>query len=172
MGVKESEIEAAFVRTLNGLIANRNEIIATVGDAVNEAMLETNEGVDRSDEVKAVDAQIELLQARILELTNKRGRREIDAEQYNADSREVMAKLDALFAERELIAEQKSTATLSKAYQEIIAEFLRKAQAAAEFDKDIFARLVDTIRIKSRDDITFILKDGTEVKADTVDMAA
>ena len=69
----------------------------------------------------------------------------------------------------ELIDAQKSTATLSKAYQDIVAEFLRKARAQAEFDKDIFARLVDTIRIKSRDDITFILKDGTEVKADTAD---
>ncbi|MCL2798042.1 MAG: hypothetical protein FWD58_08335, partial [Firmicutes bacterium] len=127
---------------------------------------------DRSDEIREIDAQIEALQARILELNKQHGRREIDAERYNSDSREVMAKLDGLFIERERIAEQKSTATLSKAYQEIIAEFLRKAQAAAEFDKDIFARLVDTIRIKSRDDITFILKDGTEVKADTVDIAA
>jgi hypothetical protein len=78
-----------------------------------------------------------------------------------------MDKLNALFAERELIAEQKSTATLSRAYQDIIAEFLKKATEQAEFDKDIFARLVDTVRIKNREDITFILKDGTEVKADT-----
>lgn len=84
-----------------------------------------------------------------------------------------MEKLDALFAERELIAEQKSTATLSKAYQEIIAEFLCKAKAQDEFDKDIFARLVGTVLIKSRDNIVFVLKDGTEVKADTTaDIAA
>ena len=130
-------------------------------------MAEVGEDVDRSDEVKAIDAQIEALQARILELSKQRGRREIDAERYTTDSREAMARLDALFIEREQIAEQKSTATLSKAYQDIVAEFLRKARAQAEFDKDIFARLVDTIRIKSRDDITFILKDGTEVKAET-----
>ena len=48
-----------------------------------------------------------------------------------------------------------------------------KAAAQAEFDKDIFARLVDTVVIKSREDITFILKDGTEVKAETAaDIAA
>ena len=45
--------------------------------------------------------------------------------------------------------------------------------AYKKFDKDIFARLVDTIRIKSRDHIVFILKDGTEVKAETAaDIAA
>ena len=166
LSINENDLEAAFVRTLNGLITNRDEIIRTVDDAVNEALLEANEDANRSDEINAIDAQIEALQARILELNKQRGRREIDAERYNSDSREVMAKLDALFAEREQIAEQKSTATLSKAYQDIVAEFLRKARAQAEFDKDTFARLVDTIRIKSRDNILFILKDGTEVKAD------
>ncbi|MGI6213603.1 MAG: hypothetical protein ACOYIQ_03495 [Christensenellales bacterium] len=32
-------------------------------------------------------------------------------------------------------------------------------------DRDIFARLVDKIIVKSRDNIIFVLKDGTEVKA-------
>ena len=63
-------------------------------------------------------------------------------------------------------------ATLSRAYKDIVAEFLRKAQTQAEFDKDIFARLVDTIRIKNRDHIIFVLKDGTEVKADIATAAA
>jgi len=50
---------------------------------------------------------------------------------------------------------------------------LSKAKAQAEFDRDIFARFVDTAIIKSRDNIVFVLKDGTEVKADTAaDMAA
>ena len=116
--------------------------------------------------MREVDGQIEVLQARILELNKQRGRREIDAERYNTESREVMAKLDALFVDRDLIATQRSTATLSKAFQAVVADFLSKAGAQAEFDKDIFMRLVDTVRIKSRDHLTFILKDGTEVKAD------
>ena len=76
-----------------------------------------------------------------------------------------MTKLDALFVERDLIAEQRNTATLSKAFQEVIADFLSKAGAQAEFDRDIFVRLVDKIVIKSREDIIFLLKDGTEVRA-------
>jgi len=75
-----------------------------------------------------------------------------------------MAKLDTLFIERDAITEQRSTATLSKALKEVVADFLSKAGEQAEFDKDIFTRLVDKIIIKSRDNIIFVLKDGTELK--------
>lgn len=77
-----------------------------------------------------------------------------------------MAKLDALFIERDAITEQRSTATLSKAFKEVVADFLSKAGEQAEFDKNIFTRLVDKIIIKSRDNIIFVLKDGSEIKAD------
>ncbi len=121
---------------------------------------------NRKKAEREIDGQIETLQARILELNKQRGRREIDAERYNTESREVMAKLDALFIERDGIAEQRSTVTLSKAFQEVVAEFLRSAGAQAEFDKDIFARLVDSVVVKSRDNIIFVLKDRSEVRAD------
>ena len=172
MPIKETQLEAVFVRTLNVIVKNRDEIMRTVGEAVNEALTEAGESMNNSDELREVDGQIEVLQARILELNKQRGRREIDAERYNADSREVMEKLDALFAERDRIAEQRNTATLSKAFQAVVADFLSKAGAQAEFDRDIFARLVDTVRIKSRDNIIFVLKDGTQVKAVAEDIAA
>ena len=169
--IKDTSKEDAFVRTLNGIVKNRESIMQVVGDCVNEALAEVDELMDDS-EVIAIDAQIDKLQTRIMELTKQRGKREIDAEQYNTESREVMEKLNALFAEREAVAEARNTATLSKAFQAVVADFLSKAGAQAEFDRDIFARLVDTVRIKSHDKIIFILKDGTEVKATTAAVAA
>ena len=132
-------------------------------------MLETGEDVDRTDEVKAIDAEIETLQGRILELNKQRARREIDAEKYNTDSREVMVKLDSLFEKRETIEAEKSTATLSKQYQAIVADYLSRAASPAVFDEDVFTRLVDKVIVKDRDDITFILKDGMEVRAETAE---
>lgn len=158
--VKESVLETAFVRTLNGIIQNRDEIIETVETAVNEALVEAGEELDRNDELYEIDGQIEALQARILELNKQRGKREIDTEIYNIESRDIMEKLDALFIERDSITEQRSAATLSQAFQEVVADFLSKAGVQAEFDKDIFTRLVDKIIIKSRDNIIFVLKDG------------
>jgi hypothetical protein len=42
----------------------------------------------------------------------------------------------------------------------------KKVAAQATFDEDVFARLVDKVIVTDRDNITFLLKDGTEVKAD------
>jgi len=170
--IKEKYLEAVFVRALNGLITNRDEIIQTVGDAVLDAAQEAGESGNADDEIRALDAEIEALQARILELNKQRSRREIDAERYNNDSRGIMTKLDALFAERDKFSEQNGTAILSKAFSEMIAGFIATAKAQTEFDKDVFTRLVAAVRIKSRDDIIFELRDGTEAKADTDNITA
>ena len=50
----------------------------------------------------------------------------------------------------------------------MVTDFLNETGAQTEFDRDVFTRLVDTVFIKKRDDIIFILKDGTEVAAVTV----
>lgn len=90
--IKERQLEQAFIRALNGIIQDRNEIMAVVGKSVNEALSEAGEDIDRSDELRELDGQIEVLQARILELNKQRGKREIDAERYNTESREVLGE--------------------------------------------------------------------------------
>ena len=93
------------------------------------------------------------------------GKREIDAEQYNTQSREIMEQLDELFKQRdELIAEQSDSA-LSKSQYKILTDFLKNEQKQTEFEKDVFTKLIEKIIVNSREDITFIFKDGTEVKA-------
>ena len=148
---------------LNGLVFDRTKVMDIVGIAVNDAVAEIGDKTfDRTGEMQELENQIDSLQARILELNKLRARREIDAEQYNTESREVMARIDALFAERDRVAEERNTATLSKAFQAVVADFLSKADSTAEFDRDIFATLVDKIIVKQREHITFILKDGSE----------
>lgn len=101
----------------------------------------------------------------MFELNKQRGKREIDAEQYNTQSREIMEQLDELFKQRdELIAEQ-SDGALSKSQYKILTDFLKNEQKQTEFEKDVFTKLIEKIIVNSREDITFIFKDGTEVKA-------
>jgi hypothetical protein len=167
MPVREKVIEEEFVKALNGLVKNRDEVVKVVGESVNYALAETGEDIDKSDELREIDDTIETLQAQILEINKQRIRREIDQEQYNNGSRKVMAKLDTLFIERDKILSEQKTATLSKAFQAVVAEFINRAGEQAEFDKDIFTRLVDKICIKGREKIVFVMKDGTEVKNST-----
>jgi DNA invertase Pin-like site-specific DNA recombinase len=169
---KEKYLEDVFVKTLNGLVFNRKAVLNAVSDAVDEAMLESGEGADWSKDLNAVDSEIEKLQDKILELNKRRGRREIDAESYNSESLKVMARLDALFAEKDKLSEQRSASTLNKKYGDIVASLLGCTEEQATFDKEIFAKLVDTIIVKSREHIVFLLKDGTEVRAIAEDATA
>ena len=63
--IRENVLEAAFVRTLNDIIQNHDRIIEVVGTAVNEALAEAGEELDRNDEVVRGRRRIETLQARI-----------------------------------------------------------------------------------------------------------
>ena len=40
------------------------------------------------------------------------------------------------------------------------------APERTEFDKDAFSKMIEAVRVYSREEIIFIFKDGTEVKAD------
>ena len=161
--LKEELLEELFVNTLNRLLLNRDKVLKKVEASVKEAMLEV--GTDNKQQIEKVDLMIEKLQADMLELNKRRGKREVDAEQYNTESREIMEQLDELFKQRdELIAEQ-SDGALSKSQYKMLTDFLKNEQKQTEFDKDVFTKLIEKIIVNSREDITFIFKDGTEVKA-------
>ena len=130
--------------------------------SVKEAMLEV--GTDNKQQIEKVYLMIEKLQADMLELNKRRVKREVDAEQYNTESREIMEQLDELFKQRdELIAEQ-SDGALSKSQYKMLTDFLKNEQKQTEFDKDVFTKLVDKVIVHSREEITFVFKDGTEIK--------
>ena len=163
--LKEELLEELFVNTLNRLLLNRDKVLKKVEASVKEAMLEV--GTDNKQQIEKVDLMIEKLQADMLELNKRRGKREIEAEQYNTESREIMEQLDEMFKQRdELIAEQ-SDGALSKSQYRMLTDFLKNEQKQTEFDKDVFTKLIEKIIVNSREDITFVFKEGTEVKADS-----
>lgn len=167
LSIKEEMLEQIFIRMFNDLLADRSRALQAVEDSVVEAMLEAGDGTGTAEEIAAVDAEIERLQARMIELSKQRTRREIDGEVYNQRTQEVKEQLDALFDKRDDLAEAQSTGALSVARRKMISELLANEQKAEDFDKDAFAKLIEVVRVYSRDEIIFIFKDGTEVKADT-----
>lgn len=166
LAIKEETLEQVFVKTFNGLLTDRNNALKAVEESIAEAMFESGDGTGTADEIAAVDSNIERLQAQMIDLNKQRTRREIDTDEYNTESRKVMEALDALFAERDDLEEAQSTGALSVARRKMISDLLQSEQAQTEFDRDVFSKLIEVVRVYNRDDITFIFKDGTEVKAD------
>jgi len=164
--IKESELEDLFVKTLSAVLTDRDAIADAVSIAVSEAIAEAGEaGQDLSGEIHSVGAEIEKLQAQILELSKQRARRELDAEQYNIKNAEVINRLDALFEKRDELTGQQNIAILNTTRQKMLDDVLENITRQTTFDKDIFTQLIAAVRIKSRTDIIFEFKDGSEVKA-------
>ena len=46
----------------------------------------------------------------------------------------------------------------------MLTDFLKNEQKQTEFDKDVFTKLIEKIIVNSREDITFVFKEGTEIK--------
>jgi len=158
-------LKELFVNTLNKLLEDRDKVLKKVEASVKEAMLEV--GTDNKQQIEKADQMIERLQTDMLELNKRRGKREIEAEQYNTKSREIMEQLDEMFKQRdELIAEQ-SDGALSKSQYRMLTDFLKNEQKQTEFDKDVFTKLIEKVIVNSKKDITFVFKEGTEVKADS-----
>jgi DNA invertase Pin-like site-specific DNA recombinase len=167
LSVKEDYLESLFVATLNGLIADRDRILQIVEKSVSEAILETADGTSTAQDIVAVDADIERLQSKMLELSKQRTRRELNTEEYNAKSSEVMGRLDALFTKRDGLVSAQSEGALSESRRGMIAELLGNMREQNGFDRDVFCQLIEAVRVKSREDILFIFKNGTAIKADT-----
>lgn len=166
LSIREEVLEQAFIRTFNALLSDRNNALRAVEDSVAEAMFEAGDGTGTAEEIATVDAEIERLQAQMIDLNRQRARREIDNDIYNERTQKVKEQLDGLFEKRDDLAEAQSTGALSTARRKMISDLLESERAQTEFDKDVFSKLIEAVRIYSRDDITFIFKNGTEVKAD------
>jgi DNA invertase Pin-like site-specific DNA recombinase len=171
--IRESYLEQVFVRTLNGLIKSRESIISVVESVVGDILLDNTEIEDESGKrLSAVEAEIACQRGLFAELQKKRTRREIEAAAYNDESCVIQNRLEELFAQHDALLDERGAAQLDKAVQEMFADFFSEATEQKAFDKEVFMRLVKAVKILSKDDIIFKLRDGIEIKGDTADSIA
>lgn len=163
--IKEEHLESIFVKTINKLISNREEILSAVKSSVKEAIVELDYKQDDDNLIK-IDKEIELLQNEIYNLSVKRRTKAIDAEMYNSESQKAISRIDELFAQRDKLVELNTAVSLAKVKGEIVEKFLTEQTQLQKFDRDVFEKLVEKVIIKGKDNIMFEFKDGTSLKAE------
>ena len=144
--------------------------------SISDALLETGGAAvedENSRQLAEVEEQISYQRNLFGELQTKRTRREIEAIAYNDEACVIQSRLEELFAKFDVLMDERGAAQLNNAMQEMFADFFSAAKEQAIFDKDVFTRLVKGVKILSKDNIIFELRDGTEIKGDTAtDIAA
>lgn len=156
-GISEESIQRSFVKCLNDLIGNYQDIKSVLEMSVGSVILDYP-----TDKVNELEQKIDLCQSQILELHKKKTKGLIDDNEYGKQASRLANIIDEVKKEKDSLEDNYSKSTiLSKRVEEIL-KTLDVLEPTEEFDEEIFRRLIDSMVINDRTKITFKFKVGIE----------
>lgn len=157
--IKETALEQAFIRALNRLIINKEEILDRLQTATASEISDSC-----ATEIVDIDTAIETLQDEMMELLTKKSRGELTEKEYEQASQGIGIKIDQqLMKKEELLAEQGKVQLASYRIEEI-GKLLQTGQILNEFDRVIFKSLVKKMKVISNKEIEIEFECGIKVK--------
>lgn len=154
--IKEEDLKASFVRVMNKLIENQDELIETVRGNIQSVIDQRicDNGIEK------MDAQLRGYQNQITKLI---------AESVNdstgkvfAESQRVMAEMGKLKAEKDAIIQERAQSGLANIKVIDLEEYLTKDRVFNEFNDIAFRKLVEKVVIKDNQ-ATFIFNDMIKI---------
>lgn len=162
--LKEESFKDAFVEVFNGLIKRRDEIEENYKLCL-DALTDTSEYERQLEDLNNGCAEVQQLIHSLLITNGKQSDEECITEKY----KEYEARLDT-FAKLKQELDMKIAACSAKRTQ--VKGFLRELkkhdQPLAEFDNIIWQSVIHHARVDNDCTITFVFRDGTEVKTPTI----
>ncbi len=157
--IKEDALEKAFVRALNRLVGDREQILdaleeATVGeisDTCGDAMVEIEEDIAR-------------LQGEIMKALREKGQGKITEKEYLTISGKIGSEIDKLLMRKEEILSEQGRVQLATYRVEEVKQLLSTGKILEEFDRVIFKSLVRMIKIISNKEIEIEFECGITVR--------
>lgn len=156
----EEEIKTAFVKAVNRLVAERDEVIATI-EAIRHKLGDTSElELQKKEQMGEMEVVAGLIEEWIHENARVAMNQETYNERYNAlDTRYRAAETKVA----EIVAEIKKLKDRDQTLQRFI-NALRDTGPVTAFDEGMWGHLVDYVTVHNKGDMTFTFKDGTEIK--------
>ena len=157
----ENEIENIFVRAVNQLIKNKDEILSNI-------ILLKIRLVDTTDLEKkrnALEFNMNLLAERVQQLISENACLTQDQVQYNQEYSELVNRYEKIKIKYDQICDTMKQRTSRGQQLERFIENLQKQEFISIFDKRLWCSLVDFITVNEKDNIWVTFKDGTEIKA-------
>lgn len=153
--IKESDLERAFVKTLQSLVGEFQTVRTT---------LKTNivSSIDSSvaEELDAILGAIEQKQSEMLELLRAKRSGSISDAEYNRRGSEIEIQINSLNHKKEALTERECTSKMETQRLNKITEVLNESGSDTEFDGEIFKTLIDTVVVKDRYTLEFHFKVG------------
>ncbi|MCR4436657.1 MAG: recombinase family protein [Clostridiales bacterium] len=158
--VDEEKLKKAFVRMVNKQIKDTDKFISRMLENIEKVFAERANSVD----VDAIDKRLDELREEMERLVKLNVKANLDADIYGEEYARITGEMEELRQQRSAFtqAEFKRKDTLARVRE--IEKMLRGQEIVKEFDEDLFAALVEQIRVKSLVEVVFVLKAGLEVR--------
>lgn len=159
----EYEIKEYFIKALNRLITEKDEIIANT-EMIQKMLCDNSELEAKRDALQEeIAVTVELTQNAVAE--NSRVAQ--DQDDYNKRYNALVERYDRLKAQYDEVSTAISD---NEARYEQMGRFITVLKdqegVITEFDDALWSSLVEKIVVKSKEDVTVVFKDGTEMKAE------
>jgi len=158
--VDEEKLKKAFVRMVNRQIKDKDKFISRMLGNIEKVFAERANSVD----VTAIDKRLDELREEMERLVRLNVKANLDADIYGEEYARITNEMDELrqermsFTQAGFMREEKLTRVRE------IEKMLRELDVLEEFDDELFAVLVDYIRVESLVEVVFILKVGIEMR--------
>lgn len=156
-GISEEEIQNAFVKVLNDLIGNYEDVKSVLEMTISSVIMD-----DPTDKIERIDSRIDILQLQMLELHKKKTNGLISETDYGRQGGAIAEKIELAKKERESLESAFITSTSAKRRVNEILKVLDSIDPLTNFDSEIFIRLVESVVITERTKIKFKFKVGIE----------
>lgn len=158
---EESKIKELFLKALNILSTEKNEIIANF-NAIKETAFTT---VDLEIEKSRLQEELNVAAELIHQCINENAHVALDQSEYQARYDALAERFDKTKARLEVVS---NAITEKQAKKESIEMFLtelkKQDDVVTEFDENLWYSLVDYVTVFNKEDVRFTFKDGTEIK--------
>ncbi|KEI03001.1 recombinase family protein [Clostridium botulinum] len=159
--VSEEKLKAAFVKSINKIINNKEDFIKKLMKNVNMVL----ENKEDETEVKAINEKLEQLKEQMMNLVRLNVRSSLDNQIYDEEYQrleEEMQKLKekkAKFDNTDLIREK----GLQKV-KEIKKVLAGREDIIKKFDDELFTQIVKQVKVISLVEVEFVYKSGAKIK--------
>ena len=156
----EDELKKAFVGAFNSIIQNKDDVISSY-DVIIERLTD-NKALDL-EQNKLQDELDEIIE-RIRRCVEENANTAIEQEDYNKKYSALVEHYNAIKKQLKGIEVKRTERAAKKQNILRFIETLRQSsEILLEFEEDIWNATIESVKVNSQENITFIFKDGTEI---------
>ena len=157
----EGEIKAAFIRMVNSLITDRDEILAELRTIRTEFSGTEELEAEQRRLAEQMNADADAVQNPIAENARVAQDQEAYSQRYEAR----VSRFEETKAKYEKVTEEISTKGIRRReFDRFIKAVEKLPEMVTEFDEALWGSLVEFITVRGKDDLTFTLSSGTEIQ--------